>query len=167
MSVTMKLHRSKKGIGTIVAAVMFLLITILFIGGTFLWQSTNDAHMNAYEKDRIDEGLSVEASYRYSDVTGFYETQLKVKNTGPIDIQIVQAWIIDNDNNEHKSVNCYYPIPVDSFDHIAEMVVLKDSLTHPFDVEYHTYFFKVVTERGNIASSRLMPAPSSGLRREP
>jgi hypothetical protein len=155
----MKLHRSKKGIGTVIAAIMFLLIAILFVGGTFLWQTTTEAHMNAFEKDRMDEMLTVEASYVYNDVTppGFFETQLKVKNTGPIDIQIIQAWIIDLDHNEHQHVDCYYAIPVDGFDHIAEIEALQDSLTHEFDIENHQYVFKVVTERGNLASSRLMP----------
>jgi hypothetical protein len=153
----MKLHKSDKGIGTVVASIMFLLIAILFIGGTFLWQSTSEAHMNAFEKDRMDEGLSVEASYVYNDMTGFYDTQLKVKNTGPIDIQIVQAWIIDEDHNEHQHVSCYYAIPVDSFDNLAEIETLKTSLENPFDIEHTTYFFRIVTERGNIASSRLMP----------
>jgi len=155
--VTLKLHRSEKGIGTVVASIMFLLITILFIGGTFLWQSTNEAHMNAFEKDRMDEGLSVEASYKYNDATGFYDTQLKMKNTGPIDIQIIQAWITDVDNNDHQHINCYYAIPVDSFEDLAEMGVLITSLEHPFDIETTSYFFKVITERGNVASSRLMP----------
>ena len=156
----MKLHKSEKGLGTIVAAIMFLLTTILFIGGTFLWQSTNEAHMNAFEKDRMDETISVEASYVYNDMSGFYETQLKVKNTGPIDIQIIQAWIIDVDNNDHKSVDCYYPIAVDNFDNVAEIEALQLLLKHTFDLKNDsspTYFFRVVTERGNIASSRLMP----------
>jgi hypothetical protein len=153
----MKLRNSEKGLGTVIAAIMFLLIAILFIGGTFLWQSTSEAHMNAFEKDRMDEGISVEASYVYNDMTGFYDTQLKVKNTGPIDIQIVQAWIMDVDNNDRQHVNCYYAIPVDSYEDLAEIGVLQTSLEYSFDIETTTYFFKVVTERGNIASSRLMP----------
>ena len=160
----MKLHRSEKGIGTIVAAIMFLLITILFIGGTFLWQTTNEAHMNAFEKDRMDEGLSVEASYTFSEETGFgiYTPHLKVKNTGPIDIQIIQAWIIDSTNNVHVNISCYYPIPVDSFENIDEIDILTNdpNLDPPFvlgEMNTSTYYFKVVTERGNIASSRLMP----------
>ena len=156
----MRFLKSDKGLGTVVAAIMFLLIAVLFIGGTFLWQSTSEAHMNAFEKDRMDETLSVEASYQYSDITGNYSTQLKVKNTGPIDIQIIRAWIIDEDNNDHKNVTCYYPIPVDSFDHVAEIEALQILLEHPFDLKNEsspTYFFKVVTERGNIASCKLMP----------
>jgi hypothetical protein len=153
----MKLRRSEKGIGTVVAAIMFLLISILFVGGTFLWQTTTEAHMNAFEKDRMDESLSVEASYIYNDMTGFFDTQLKVKNTGPIDIQIIQAWIIDVDHNEHQRINCYYAIPVDSFENVAEIVALQESLTHEFNLEEHQYLFKVVTERGNLATSRLMP----------
>lgn len=119
--------------------------------------------MNAFEKDRMDEALSVEASYKYNDMTGIYETQLRVRNTGPIGIQIIRAWIIDVDNNDHKNVTCYYPIPVDSFDNIIEIETLKSSLEHPFDLKNESspiYFFKVVTERGNIASSRLMPRAS-------
>ncbi len=118
--------------------------------------------MNAYEKDRMDEGLSVEASYSFSEATGFgiYTPQLKVKNTGPIDIQIIQAWIIDSTNNVHVNISCYYPIPVDSFENIEEIDTLTNDIDPPFvlgEPDTSTYYFKVVTERGNIASSRLMP----------
>ena len=101
----MKLRRSEKGLGTVIAAIMFLLISILFVGGTFLWQTTTEAHMNAFEKDRMDEMLGVEASYIYNDIIppGFFETQLKVMNTGPIDIQIIQVWLIDSDHNAARN----------------------------------------------------------------
>jgi len=153
----LRLLKSEKGIGTVVAAIMFLMISILFVGGTFLWQSTSKSHMIAYDKDRMDESLSVEASYSYDNVTKIYTTELKVRNTGPIDIQLIQAWIIDETNNDHQNVDVNYPIAVDTYEYVAEMDDLKNSLTNPFDLTTTTYFFKVVTERGNIASSRLMP----------
>ena len=112
--------------------------------------------MTAQDKDRTDEQVQFEASYIYNDLSGEYETQLIVKNTGIIDVKISSVWILDEDGNEHRQIECDIPISVGNFKFLED-TELKENLEILFQADMHSYSFKIVTERGNIAISRLIP----------
>lgn len=148
----MRFLKCKKGMGAIVGLVMSLLIIILFTGGTFLWQVNQENMMNALDKDWFDESYLVEATYG-SDIT------IQVINNGAIDVKLIRIWIIDNDNNDHQSINVDYDIPAGATTSIdqAEINELTDKLSNPLDMDTITYYFKIVTERGNMVTSILAP----------
>ena len=164
----LSLFKSEKGIGTIVAFVIFLMITIVFIGGTFLWQSTNQAEMTALDKDRSDERFSVEATW---DSTT-HNVDIKVNNIGIIDVEFVRLWILDMDHshdNAHLWIDISYPLAVGGYtfiDEIDELITLFNDIDEnpdfPFNVAETTYYFKVVTARGNIANTLLVPYSAVG-----
>lgn len=143
--------KSERGIGTVVASVMFLMISILFIGGTFVWQSTAQNQMIARDKDRMDERISVQATHKWNGEK--YVVTVKVSNIGIIDVEIVRLWILDMDHNEHLDIDISSPLSVGDHASIAETEIDEYS----FDVDETSYYFKVVTARGNIANSLLMP----------
>ena len=171
----MRLLKSDKGIGTVVAFVMFLMITILFMGGTVLWQAENQDHMTALGKDRTDERISVQATYKWDGEE--YSVTVKVSNIGIIDVELVRLWILDMDHshgNSHLCIDISYPLSVGEQISIAESEITdlinsfdndenpifnppEGNPDYPFDVAETTYYFKVVTARGNIANSLLVP----------
>jgi hypothetical protein len=67
----------------------------------------------------------------------------------------VQAWIIDEMHNDHQHIDISYTLGVDQGVYIAEIEALIAKLAVPFDLYEATYYIKIVSERGNIASSRL------------
>lgn len=135
---------------------MFLIISILFLGGTFIWQIKSQAQVHALDNYRMDEKYIVEPTFSYNPGEEAYSAVVNVRNTGPIDIRLVQAWIIDEDNNDHKHIDISYYLPVDGSTYISEFDELTDSLSHPLNFYESTYYIKIVSERGNIAASRLM-----------
>lgn len=174
----MRFLKSERGIGTIVASVIFLLTSILFIGGTFLWQSTKQAEMNALDKDRMDERVSVQATHKWDKdegEEGKYIVTVKVRNIGTIDIEIIRLWILDKDHshgNSHLCIDISKPLAVGGHTSIVEVKNLINSFDneenpifdppegnpdHPFNVAETTYYFKVVTARGNIFNALLVP----------
>ncbi len=167
----LRLLKSEKGIGTIVAFIIFLMITILFMGGIILWQFTNQDQMIVLGKDRTDERISVQATW---DSTT-HNVAIKVSNIGTIDVEIIRLWILDMDhshNNSHLWIDISYPLPVGGHTFIDEIDELITSFNdfnatdeypdYPFNVAETTYYFKVVTARGNIANTLLMPYSALG-----
>lgn len=162
----LRLLKSEKGIGTIVGAVMFLMIAVLFLGGTFLWESTNQAQMTVLGNDRTDEGISVQATHKWNDETETYDVAIKVSNIGIINVEFTRLWILDEDYNERVGIDISCPLPVGGYTSIADskIVELITSFKEndynpdiPFNVAETNYYFKVVTARGNIANTRLVP----------
>lgn len=150
LKMNLKFLECKKGIGTMVGLAMGLLIIILFMGGTFLWQVKGDNEMNKLDKDWFDEQLILEATHG-SDIT------VQVMNNGALDIRAIRFWIIDHDHNDHQNIPINYAILAgDSVQIVgAEIDELTEKLTNPLEVETGTYSFKIVTDRGNIFTSML------------
>jgi len=137
---------------------MSLTITILFISGTFIWQVQSQSQVNALDTSRMDETYLVTPTFSYNEEAETYSAIVNVRNTGLVPIKLVQAWIIDADNNDHKHIDISYHLEVDAAIYISEIYELIESLTYQFDLTTTLYHFKIVTERGNLASSKLMPS---------
>ena len=137
---------------------MSLTITILFISGTFIWQVQSQSQVNALDTSRMDETYLVTPTFSYNKEAETYSAIVNVRNTGLVPIKLVQAWIIDADNNDHKHIDISYHLEVDAAIYISEIYELIESLTYQFDLTTTLYHFKIVTERGNLASSKLMPS---------
>jgi hypothetical protein len=152
-----KFLNCERGAGTLTAFVMFLLITVLFVSGTFIWQVKSQTDVNALDTTRMDETYRVEPTFSFNNVTQTYSAIMRVVNTGVVPITLVQAWIIDEANNDHQRIDISYTVGVDEATYIQELHDLILKLTHPFDLTTTVYFFKVVTERGNLATSKLTP----------
>jgi hypothetical protein len=108
----------------------------------------------------MDEMYRVEPRFSFNNVTESYSAIVYVQNTGLVSLTLVQVWIIDVNNDDHQHIDISYPLEVDEAAYIVEIYELIDSLTHQFDLTTTLYVFRVVTERGNIASSKLMPTKS-------
>ena len=156
------LRKCEKGTGAVISTVMFLIISILFLGGTFGWQIKSQNQVQALDSYRMDERYTVEPTFSFSPGMEAYSAVINVKNIGSIDITLVQAWIIDEENNDHKHIDISYYLPVDDSTYISEIEDLIESLSHPLNVYDTTYYIKIVSERGNIASSRLMHRSGMG-----
>jgi len=103
----------------------------------------------------MDERYLVEPTFSYNQGKEAYSAVVNVRNIGPIELKLVQAWIIDEENNDHKHVDISYHLGVDESTYILEIDELISRLIHPFNLYESTYYIKIVSERGNIASSRL------------
>ena len=156
MRLSVRFRKCKKGAGTIVSTVMFFLIAIAFVGGTFVWQVKSQTEIGALDDLRMDEQFSVEPTFSYDKDTETFTIIVKVRNSGPIDVKLVQAWIIDETNNDHQHIDIYYYLGVDESTYILEIDELIARLTHTFNLYESTYYIKIVSERGNIASSGLI-----------
>jgi hypothetical protein len=148
-------RQNERGTGTIISTVMFLLIAILFVGGTFIWQVKGQNQVNALDASRMEERYLVEPTFSYNKGTDAYSAIVNVQNIGPIEIKLVQAWIIDEENNDHQHIDISYTLGVDKATYISEIDALIQKLSKPFNLYESTYYIKIVSERGNIASSRL------------
>ena len=155
MKMNSRFLECKRGTGAVISTVMFLIISILFISGTFIWQVQGQSQVSALDANRIEERYLVEPTFSYNQGEDAYSAIVHVQNIGPIEIKLVQAWIIDEDNNDHKHIDISYTLGVDDSTYILEIEELIASLTHPFNLYESTYYMKIVSERGNIASSRL------------
>jgi hypothetical protein len=155
MKMNSNLLKCEKGTGAVISTVMFLIISILFVGGTFIWQVQGQSQVNALDSSRIEERYLVEPTFSYNQENKAYSAIVNVQNIGPIEIKLVQAWIIDEANNDHQHIDISYNLGVDESTYIIEMDELIASLTHPFNLYESIYYIKIVSERGNIASSRL------------
>jgi hypothetical protein len=107
----------------------------------------------------MDERILVEAYFYFNEDTQDFDVALSVINIGTIDVKIVQIWIIDEDNNDHKQMDVSHTIIVGSFAELSgsEIGELTSKLTNPLDVYSTIYYFKAVTARGNTSTSRLIP----------
>ncbi|MCK5403509.1 hypothetical protein KAI60_05280, partial [Candidatus Bathyarchaeota archaeon] len=155
MKMNSNLLKCERGTGAVISTVMFLIISILFIGGTFVWQVKGQYQVDVLDNSRIQERYLVEPTFSYNQENEAYSAIINVQNIGPIEIKLVQAWIIDEANNDHKHIDISYTLGVDESTYISEIDTLIQSLTHPFNLYESTYYIKIVSERGNIASSRL------------
>ncbi len=155
MKMNSNLLKCERGTGAVISTVMFLIISILFVGGTFIWQVQGQSQVNALDSSRMDERYVVEPTFFYNQGKEAYSAVLNVRNIGPIEIKLVQAWIIDEENNDHQHIDISYNLGVDESTYTLEIDELIASLTYPFNLYESTYYLKVVSERGNIASSRL------------
>jgi hypothetical protein len=148
-------RKCERGSGAIISTVMFLLISTLFIGGTFIWQVKGQSQIDASDTSRMQERYQVDSFFFYNSGTGAYSAIVHIQNTGPIGIKLVQAWIIDEDNNDHQHIDISYLLGVNRSTYISEIDALVDQLSNPFNIYESTYYIKIVTERGNVASSGL------------
>ena len=156
MRVNSRFLECKRGTGAVISTVMFLIISILFVGGTFIWQVQGQSQVDALDTSRMEERYLVEPTFSFNQGKEAYSAILNVQNIGPIEITLVQAWIIDEENNDHQHIDISYTLGVDESTYILEIDELLTSLTHPFNLYESTYYIKIVSEKGNIASSRLM-----------
>ena len=122
--------------------------------------------MTALDKDRMDERVSVLATHKWNATKEEYIVTVKVSNIGIIDVEFVRLWLLDEDYNEQVGIDIYYSLAVGDHTSIVEteideLITLFDENEFnpdtPFDVADTTYYFKVVTARGNMANSRLVP----------
>lgn len=157
MTGNFRIRKCERGAGTLIAFVMFLLTSILFVSGTFVWQVQTQSQVNALDTTRMDEAYVVEPTFSFNNVTESYSAIVYVENTGLVPLKLVQAWIIDVNNDDHQHIDISYLLEVEEATYISEIYELIDRLTHQFDLTTTLYIFRVITERGNIASSRLMP----------
>jgi hypothetical protein len=155
MVMNFRFRHCEQGSGTIISTVMFLLIATLFIGGTFIWQVRGQSEINTLDNARMAERYLVEPTFSYNQEKEAYSAVVHVQNIGPIEITLVQAWIIDEANNDHQHIDISYTLGVDEATYIAEIDALIDSLSMPLNLYESTYYIKIVSERGNLASSRL------------
>lgn len=114
--------------------------------------------MNVLDKDRMDERITVQATHNEASVT------VKVTNIGTIDVEFVRLWILDKDHNSHLCIDISYSLSVGDHTSIAEIDELitlfddpEENPDYPLNVAETTYYFKVVTARGNIANTLLVP----------
>jgi len=152
----MKIVKCERGSGNIISTVMFLIIAALFLSGTFLWQVKSQDQINMLDDNRMAEAYVVTPTFFFDKEEDVYTAIVKVENVGPIEIKLVQMWIIDESNNDHKNIDISYVLGVDDSADISEIGDLISGLDNSFDLYSTTYYIKVVTSRGNVASSRLM-----------
>ena len=156
MKMNSNLLKCERGNGAVISTVMFLIISILFVGGTFVWQVKGQSQVDVLDNSRMQERYLVDPIFSYNQENEAYSAIVNVQNIGPIEIKMVQVWIIDETNNDHKHIDISYTLGVDESTYISEIDTLLQSLTHPFTVYESTYYIKLVSERGNIASSGLL-----------
>ena len=151
----LNLLKCERGTGALISTVMILIISILFVSGTFIWQVKGQTQVNALDTSRIEERYLVEPTFSYNQENEAYSAIVHVQNIGPIEITLVQAWIIDENNNDHQHIDISYTLGVDEATYISEIDTLIQKLSTSFNLYESTYYIKIVSERGNIASSRL------------
>ncbi len=140
----------------IIATVMCLIILIVFVGGTFIWQVKGQEEINSLDRQRLDERFLVEATFSYNHLTETYTVSVHVANTGPIGITLTRVWIIDKANNDRQQIDISYELAIDDVTEISEIGGLIDLLSDPFDLTTTIYKIKIISERGNIEFSTFM-----------
>jgi hypothetical protein len=151
--------KDKRGIATITAVAMAFIIIMLLMGGTILWQGMAQSQKNVIDKDRMDEGVIVQAAFSYNEVSEDYDVEILAKNNGTVEVELIQVWVIDDENNDHQHVDVSYGIRPGGHTSLTESEVdeLLSKLSNPLDVWSSAYYFKVVTARGSIFISRMVP----------
>ena len=157
----------KSGVGTVVGAVMAIVIIMLIVSGVFLWSATVTQYMTNFDRERMSEDAVVYASWEYVSGGGL-NYSVSVKNTGAIDISLVSMWLITNITGhpqQHKMVLFNPPISVPAgklvyipFSYIQQL----NQSVGGIDPYNSTYKFRVVSSRGNLFESRLVPYYAEG-----
>ena len=129
--------------------------------------------MTALDKDRMDERISVQATWN----TTTHNVAIKVSNIGIIDVELIRLWILDKDHEYGLNYHDNAHLCIDISDHLSvgghtfideidELITLFNDIDEnpdfPFNVAETTYYFKVVTARGNIANTLLVPYSAVG-----
>lgn len=166
-AVKFRFLEDKGGIGTVVGAVMAIVIIMLIVSGVFLWSATVTQYMTNFDRERMSEDAVVYASWEYVSGGGL-NYSVSVKNTGAIDISLVSMWLITNITShpqQHKMVLFSPPISVPAgklvyipFSYIQQL----NQSVGGIDPYNSTYKFRVVSSRGNIFESRLIPYYAEG-----
>ena len=112
--------------------------------------------MSQLDRNRMDENIVVQATFNLTDGIG---VAVRVKNTGAVDARLVSIWLITDDNHVPQEISP--PITVPAGTEVKELdshvVALRDGVDiNPREKSSFSYHFKVVTERGNIATTALV-----------
>lgn len=159
--------RSRNGVGTVVGAVMAVTIIMLIVSGVFLWSATVTQYMTNFDRERMSEDAIVYASWEYVS-GGELNYSVSVKNTGAIDLSLVSMWIITNVTGhlqQHKMVIFNPPISVPAGKLVSIPFTYIQQLNQSvggIDPYNSTYKFRVVSSRGNLFESRLVPYYAEG-----
>lgn len=150
--------KSKRGVSTVIGVVFFALV-ILMGSSLIIWEITqHDAYMQvASERDRLDwekqnEIIEIESASIFDG-----KLSASVINKGAVTAHLVDLWITEYSSTTANwrrvfPIN-YYLNPGNTTTNIGQ-----DLETPELDPE-RTYVIKIVTERGNIATT-IFPEPS-------
>lgn len=160
-----RLRKSRRGLGTIIGSVF--LVTILLFGFSFIWwerQAYDKYALAVNDRDQREWELqSEQIQISTTSLTTSNKLNITVFNAGALTTHLVSLWLTEyNGTNptQHlsfdlKSMN-YYANPGSSILSIGSD--LSFTATSSFN-----YYFKVTTERGNMATAYLSSAQITGL----
>lgn len=147
------LPKSKRGISTVVGAALVILILITFFTGVYFWTAVTQQSMNQLDWDRKQEKIEVYATFGLIHQTT--TVNLKVKNIGVIDVKIVRIWLTIT-NSSHISHTLSPPKNVPKGSEVEFDVKDFTASVDVVDRSSFNYQFRVITERGNIATTTLV-----------
>jgi hypothetical protein len=131
-AITRLLKGEKRGISTAIVVMLSLVLLVIIVGNVVLWSY----QMNQLDRDRIQETVII------TDVSkhGSSGTEMDIKNTGPLSVHIVAAWV--STSTTHQRYNA------DLLLNAGESVAYIRN-----DIEYpkKDFIIKIITERGNVA----------------
>lgn len=145
---------------------MAILILVSLLNGVYLWTFSVQVSMNQLDRDRMDEGVKVYATFGFigTDV----DVKVRVENIGPIDVNLVGMWLVTSDDEHHVFAEFSSPIPIRAGRYIdVERDPYVNELVRTVGVDVRSdssfnYRFRVITERGNIAAARLVSEHLAG-----
>jgi hypothetical protein len=140
-----------------VGATLAIVILITFFAGVYLWSGQVEQEMDEFDIYRKEEDLVVFATFNYTGEE--YNVSISTENTGTADIELVRVWIIDENNNDHQFLNISYFLPqrTTEFLSTSEIGKLLEKLDNTFDLTSSTYYVKILTAKGNLFSTTLIP----------
>lgn len=126
-----RLKNCRKGISTVIVAMLSLVLVTIIVGNVFLW----NFQMNQFDVERLREDVKI---------TGVFTTTegvvVTLTNNSPYTAHIVALWVVGEDNHTRYAVNAYISPG-------EEAQVEQNNVFLPED----PLIIKIVTERGNIA----------------
>jgi hypothetical protein len=154
-----KITRSKRGIGTVVGAVIFIAIIIFLLINVIVWTTNSATSMKQLDTQGANEKISF---------TGITFTKrgiiLTLQNLGPMTSHLVTLWIT---NSSYNYYGLYDKTTTPSFD---VQLAPQATNTSSFSVSWTpstTYKFKVITQDGQLftssAQSSISPITKSTL----
>ena len=84
-AITRRLKRGKRGISTVIAVMLSLVLLVIIVGNVVLWSY----QMNQLDIDRMQETITITDVKKH----GSSGIRLDIKNTGPLSLHIVAVWI--------------------------------------------------------------------------
>lgn len=152
--------RRNKGIGNVIATIIFVFLMIYTIGQLYIFSfNLNDDyyHLAGHKFEEQLKKSSEKVSITNIDLTanGLLRPSLTVSNSGGETATLVSLWLINVTDNDHKRFNISTIVAAGgAVSGIGPSLYLRQG---------KSYTFRVVSERGNAASASMIPASGSRL----